>query len=172
MSKTVKVSNEVHRRLSELAFKTQSYSNLINDLVELHREFTNESEFRDWFTKNINLFGFSEIVEDDKSTSPDFHLKKNGNVLGVELETLSSHFKLHGHNPEKCDLVLCLKKDKDIDGVEVLEINSFEYVPPKNNRVTRTVQIRDDQQEWLEENPQVNFAGLVRKKLDEVIDDD
>lgn len=34
---------------------------------------------------------------------------------------------------------------------------------------TKTVQIREDQEKWLEENPQVNFTGFVRKKLDEVI---
>ena len=37
---------------------------------------------------------------------------------------------------------------------------------------TKTIEIRKDQQKWLKDNPDVNFSGLVRKKLDEVIGND
>lgn len=33
------------------------------------------------------------------------------------------------------------------------------------------VKITDDQHEWLKENKQINFSGLVRKFLNKYIDD-
>lgn len=34
--------------------------------------------------------------------------------------------------------------------------------------VTKTVEIKDDDQEFLKDHPEINFSGAVRKKLKEL----
>jgi len=102
---------------------------LVNEIVDLHLKFTSEAELRDWIGDNIELFGFSEIVEDRRagSGSPDLDVKKDDEIIGVELETYSSHFLNHGHQHDPCDLLICLVEDKEVP-VKTVEIESFEPI--------------------------------------------
>lgn len=34
----------------------------------------------------------------------------------------------------------------------------------------RNVNIREEQQEWLQNHPEINFSGYVQKKLDELME--
>ena len=80
----------------------------------------------------------------------------------VELETLSSHFIEHNHNPNDTDFVICLLKDKELP-VKVIEVSIFEY--SRQNK-SDDITIRGEKELWLD------FAHKVkkdRKKVWEVL---
>jgi hypothetical protein len=44
--------------------------------------------------------------------------------IAIEFELRSSNFRVHGHNPRLCDLVVCWEHDWPACPVEVLELKS------------------------------------------------
>jgi hypothetical protein len=63
-------------------------------------------------------------VERFQTGFPDCVLRRldTGETMRVEFELLSSHFLAHGHSADECDLIICWRKDRALDGVEVLEL--------------------------------------------------
>jgi len=56
--------------------------------------------------------GASEYFLDEWTERPtDCTLVADGKKLAVEFETYSSHFKEQGHDPNKCDILVCWKND-------------------------------------------------------------
>lgn len=98
----------------------------------------NELELKRWFEKNFKKLGFSKIIRRDVGVFPDFIMLKGNKKVRVELETKSSNFILHNHNPEKVDKVVCVKKDVNLD-IPVIEIRELQYVP-QTARISATVE--------------------------------
>jgi hypothetical protein len=52
-------------------------------------------------------------------------------VLNVEFESIDSNFEAHGHEPSKCDLIVCgLKDEKWKNPVMVYEVYTQKIYPP------------------------------------------
>jgi hypothetical protein len=90
--------------------------------------FPNENAFSKWFIKNHKLLGFSRLIKNNKNQYPDFIMERDGNEIRVELETLSSHFIDHGHDPNNVDLVVCIVYNKPLE-VPTLEITNAYFIP-------------------------------------------
>jgi hypothetical protein len=65
------------------------------------------------FAKISEEIGF--IIEEIRAAFPDCvarrQVAKGWERVGIELEFKSSNFKLHGHDPEACDLIVCWEHD-------------------------------------------------------------
>ncbi len=85
-----------------------------------------EKEFSTWFKKNFKKLGYDKILRKDMGRFPDYIMEKKGKKIRVELETLSSNFLLHKHDPKKVDEVLCIKKDIKLP-VRMIEIKELKY---------------------------------------------
>lgn len=123
---TLSVSKETRKALSSLGFKDEDYDTIINNCMKFKQKFDNEQGFCNWFKENYCLFGFDKIVKENKRSFPDFILMKKGKEIRVEIETLSSNFIRHNHNPVEVDMVICLLNDMELT-VPTLEITPFEY---------------------------------------------
>ncbi len=79
------------------------------------------------FSKISEDLGF--IVEEIRAAFPDCiarrRVDKGWERVGIELEFKSSNFKLHGHDPEGCDLIVCWDHDWDTCPVPVLSLKQF-----------------------------------------------
>lgn len=107
-----------------------------------------------WFRDNYHILGFnyirstgmypdykcaysfelSDILCDNKNAASlqfGFHTPfHNGYEVMAELEYESSNFKNHKHDPDKVDIIICYKKDKDIydsnkNPVPIIELKEF-----------------------------------------------
>ncbi len=85
-----------------------------------------ESEFSKWFEKNFKKIGYEGIVKINKRKFPDFIMLRKGKNIRVELETLSSNFILHKHNPKGADEVVCIKENVKLK-IPVIEVKELEY---------------------------------------------
>lgn len=137
-TKTVRLSESLKNRLDTMGTKSDTYEDIIKRNIQFVQKFANEKQFSDWFEKNIHLFGFDSIKSKHLNSCPDYVLLKDGKRVRVELETMSSNFLVHGHDPEDVDLVICLLKNVDLP-VPTFEIEPFEYV-----RDTTTVSVDKD----------------------------
>ena len=99
---------------------------------------TNEMEFKNWFEKNFENIGYSKIIKDNKGRFPDFVMLKENKKVGVELETVSSNFILHKHDPKKVDELVCIKEDVKIP-ITTIIINQLEY-KSRIKRISATVE--------------------------------
>ncbi len=128
--KTIKVDEIIWEELlkEKLNNRMNKIADVINDNLKLSKKFNNEEEFRRWFKKNFMIFGFSKIIEErkNKAGSPDFIMESNNKPIGVELETLSSHFIDHKHKKEEIDLVICLVNNRKLP-VKTIELMNFEF---------------------------------------------
>jgi len=104
--------------------------NTINNNINFQKSFKSEKKFCEWIEENYKLLGFSEICEDNKDSTPDFVFSIGGTKIRTEIETKSSNFILHKHDKNNVDLVLCLRKDKEIGELKVIEIKNFEFIDP------------------------------------------
>jgi len=86
----------------------------------------NEKEFKVWFERNYKKLGYQKIIKRDNGMLPDYIMLKNNKVIGVELETLSSHFLLHKHDIKKVDEIVCIKKDLSL-GIPIIEVKELKY---------------------------------------------
>lgn len=73
------------------------------------------------FGKYCDYLGFE--VLDIHAISPDCDARKGHKNIKIEFEFKASNFIVHGHNPKKCDLVVCWEKDVNLP-IEVLELKS------------------------------------------------
>ena len=99
---------------------------------------TCEKELSKWFIKNHKSLGYDKIIRDNNGRFPDFTMKKNGKEIGVELETLSSNFILHKHNPKKCDEIVCLTNDLEKFSVPIVVAESLKF-SPRLRRISFTI---------------------------------
>ena len=97
-----------------------------------------ELEFSRWFEKNFKNLGFDRIIKRDDGRFPDFILERKGKEIRVELETLSSNFILHKHDPSKVDEVICIKNDFEI-GLPTSSVKSLDFIGGKK-RLSATVE--------------------------------
>jgi len=95
----------------------------------------NEFEFKKWFENNYTKLGYNKIIRKDNGTFPDFIMMKDGKRIRVELETMSSNFKLHKHPINKVDEIVCIKKDVDLD-VHTIEVSELDFQPIQRICVT------------------------------------
>jgi len=123
---TISISRQTQQELKSLGHKDDDYDSIIKRAIKFSKKFSNERQFHDWFKNNFLLFGFDRIITEEKNGFSDFVMEKNKKEVRVKLETLSSNFMLHKHNPKAIDLVICLIKDMPIP-VKTLEITPFEY---------------------------------------------
>lgn len=112
--------------MRNISIKGETYDELINKLISTREKFESEIEFRKWFEENYTIFGFEDIIESKRTEFPGYKVLKDGEELNVELETLSSNFITHGHDPEKVDIVICLIEDEELP-VKTIEITEFEF---------------------------------------------
>lgn len=73
-----------------------------------------EHEVIDWIKDNYKLFGYDNILEENKDKLPDFIMIKNGKKIRVEVEIYSSSFIKHKHDPKNVDEVLCVINDLEL----------------------------------------------------------
>ena len=164
MEKNIKVDEEIWKKLQEEKLKEgyNKISDIIKNKIDFVEKFSNEKEFSDWFEENYKLLGFSKIIEKRKFSYPDFKMEMDGKELEVELETLSSNFIRHKHDPEKCDIVLCLLNDKKLP-IKTIEITSFEYLI-KFTSIRVNAKLWEDFKIWCIKN-----KVSMSEKLEEVI---
>lgn len=79
------------------------------------------------FAKLSEEIGF--IVEEVRADFPDCiarrRVDKGWERVAIEFEFKSSNFRLHGHDPEACDLVVCWEHDWDSCPVPVLALKPY-----------------------------------------------
>lgn len=74
-------------------------------------------------------FELGFIVEAIRSGFPDCEAKRridskkdHWERVRIEFEYVSSNFREHGHNPAKCDLIVCWQHDWEECPLEVIEL--------------------------------------------------
>jgi len=124
---TIAINKSTREALRLLGKKDEDYDEIVRKCIDFTKKFENEYQFHEWFKKNFDMFGFDKIKEERLGSAgyPDFIMIKSGKEVRVELETASSHFIQHKHDPKGADLVICLVNDKEIP-VKTLEITPFE----------------------------------------------
>lgn len=130
------VWKKLHTEEREEIYKKIMYK--INVKIDFSKKFVSEEKFTIWFIKNYRLLGFSKILKHNKSGFPDFFMEFDKKIISIEIETLSSNFKLHHHDPRKCDFVICLKNNKKLY-VKTIEIENFIHL-----RATSSLRINPD----------------------------
>ena len=77
------------------------------------------------FSKHHSKLGFPFILRIGNKFPDATVLDENGEMKYVELEYRSSNFKLHGHDPKKCDYIVCWEHDWDdypSDSIQIIEL--------------------------------------------------
>ncbi len=94
--------------------------------------FTNETEFRSWFEKNLSRFGIKEIFL-SQEVCPDYVvIMDDGRPAKVEVELFAVSFRYHGHDPAKADfIVACYSKTDEVEGVPVKAIHRLWCFDPE-----------------------------------------
>gem|GEM_PF-6179856 len=68
-----------------------------------------EIAVRELFAQRAKDLGY-EILE-SRNSFPDYVLRHEKGIIRAEVELTSSNFKLHRHDPQGCDLIICWKHD-------------------------------------------------------------
>ncbi|GAA5225116.1 homing endonuclease associated repeat-containing protein [Membranihabitans marinus] len=55
---------------------------------------------------------------------PDLVVEKDGKILKMEAEYLSSNYLSHGHPLDEGTICLCWRKDTEIDGIEIVDLET------------------------------------------------
>ena len=94
--------------------------------------FTNETDFRSWFEKNLSRFGIKEIFL-SQEVCPDYVvIMDDGRPAKVEVELFAVSFRYHGHDPAKADfIVACYSKTDEVEGVPVKAIHRLWCFDPE-----------------------------------------
>ena len=158
--KNVKVDYETWRDLAKQKIENnlKKIAEVIKNNNAIAKKFNNEEQFTNWFMKNYQSLGFDKIVEHRKNKFPDFIMTMDNEEVKVELETLSSHFIQHNHNPKHTDFVICLMKDKELP-VTTIEVSMFEYLIPQKNGI---ITLRGERELWID------FTHKVKKDKKQV----
>lgn len=83
---------------------------------------SNEYEVIIYFSKEASKAGIDIIS--GSPAFPDLVIKKDGREYRAEVEYLSSHFRLHGHSEEGCDLVICWTDNDPFLLIPVIELSN------------------------------------------------
>lgn len=84
-----------------------------------------ERDLVEWIKKHYKELGYDKIIKyHEKNYSPDFIMLRDNKQVGVEVETLSSNFILHKHDPKKVDEVLCIVNNVELP-VKTIEIKQL-----------------------------------------------
>ena len=108
-----------------------------NKLIELgdlefsftlnQQEPSTEMEVRERFRIINEAFGLFDVLL-SQDLFPDFVLRaRNGKVIRAEVETRASHFQLHKHDANQCDLVICWINNWADSPIPVWPIAHFWY---------------------------------------------
>ena len=153
--KNIKVDYETWRDLAKQKIENnlKRMADVIRDNNVIAKKFNNEEGFTNWFMDNYRSLGFGKIVDYRKRRFPDFIMLMDNKEVKVELETLSSHFIEHNHDPDETDFVICLVKDKELP-VMTIEVSMFEYLMPNKDDI---ITIRGERELWLD------FTHKVKK---------
>ena len=109
-----------------------------------------EREFDKWFKENYEELGFTYIKRIARKRVPDYIAMRNGKLIRVELETLSSNFIKHGHDPEEVDLVLCVAADKEVP-VKTEIVTGLKFWKSLNSRKPHSQRIDSKKvSDWIE----------------------
>ena len=80
-----------------------------------------ENEIIFLFGKFHKELGFPEIEEIHPNKYPDVRARDvNGNEKTIEIEVYASEFIDHGHDPEKCDFIVCWRNDLEKEELKKL----------------------------------------------------
>ena len=160
---TILIDKDTRDELKFFGKKDEDYDTIIKKCINFTKKFENEYQFHEWFKNNFHLFGFDKIKEENKRNdgSPDFIMLRSNQEVKVELETLSSHFILHKHDPKDVDLVICLVKDKELP-VKTLEITPFEYGMKTTIQVSKELQHK---LKFLAAMKNTNYENLIDELL-------
>ncbi len=164
MEKNIKVEEDVWKKLQQEKLEEgyNKISELVRTKINFVEKFANEKDFIEWFKNNYELLGFSKILEHTKQRFPDFKMELDGKEVEIELETSSSNFIRHNHDPKKVDIVICLVNDKTLP-VRTIEITSFEYFKKFSS-------IRISPKIWAEFRVYcIENKTTTQKKLEELI---
>jgi hypothetical protein len=75
---------------------------------------------------------FSRALEfeilDVRVEFPDVRFEHKGEIYLAEFEYKSSSFRIHGHDPRGCDLVICWEKDEELGELPILELSNPDWV--------------------------------------------
>jgi hypothetical protein len=100
---------------------------------------SNEMETREWFAAHIADFDYNIIKS--RTGFPDYILEdSSGNEVKAEIEFTSDNFILHGHNPAKCDLVICWSHTQELP-LPVLELHT-RFLHEPNSEATSPKEIK------------------------------
>lgn len=121
----------------------------------------------DYFADDYKRYGYTNIQKN--GGFPDYTVcdPMRGRI-GLELEVDANNFFKHGHDPQKCNLVLCWKgfnarlKTKRIDREAFyawFEKNGADYLPLKNHHI----HLRQDLITYLREIKRQGEMPLVRE---------
>jgi hypothetical protein len=126
---------------------------LSKDKVPFLYEPTCEQEVVMAFSIIAKRLGY--MIVDSGTSYPDCTAKEidTGEEIRIEFEYRSSDFNLHGHNPDKCDLVVCWEENVKLGKPEVLALKGF--FPPLKSK------------NHIKKNPKINVHRLIieRAKL-------
>ena len=153
--KNIKVDFETWKDLAKqkIDHNLKKVADVIRSNNLIARRLINEEEFTNWFIDNYQSLGFDKIVEHRKREFPDFIMLTDNREVKVGLETLSSRFIEHNHNPDETDFVICLIKDKQLP-VTTIEVSMLEYLAPNKEG---TITISGERELWLD------FINKVKK---------
>ncbi len=87
-----------------------------------------EGKIVNWFENNYKKLGFEKIIKKQWNKTPDFIMMKDGKEIKVEIEYLSSDFIKHRHKISEADVVICCKKDVELEGIEVISLEHI-FIP-------------------------------------------
>lgn len=75
-----------------------------------------------------------------QSAFPDAVVFKDGIDYRVEFELKSSHFLQHGHDPRKCDLIICWEDDDEDNTIPTLVLSDTDWKTQKWGLPTKSEQ--------------------------------
>jgi hypothetical protein len=94
-----------------------------------------ELEARERFRILNDVFGLFEVVLSQEAF-PDYVLRtKSGKVIRVEAELKSLHFKVHKHDIESCDLIICWEHNWKDCPIPVLPIAHLWFAYKEMNKI-------------------------------------
>jgi hypothetical protein len=92
------------------------------------------------FAKVCEELGF--IVEEIRAEYPDCvarqQMKRGWERIAIEFEYRSSNFERHGHDPERCDLIVCWVHDWERTPIPVLSLRDYVAQQKSTPRARRT----------------------------------
>ncbi|MDY6788773.1 MAG: ribbon-helix-helix domain-containing protein [Candidatus Nanohaloarchaea archaeon] len=180
MTTTIQIDESMRRKLKVLAsYHDLSYNELLEELVNVFESvipFKDEKEFGKWFEDNLEKFGFKEVVERRKRSSPDYRLKDGeGNMQEVELELLGKNFIYHDHDPEKVDQIICLfseeDKIKEVPVTSVIRSNDLkeQVIDHGHTTISLPKSLHEDVEEFISDTGFTSVSDFTKHLFRDII---